>query len=181
MLSAAVVSVTTPSSAHSASCVDRCSGITNRLVAAWPGKSSGNSWLSSPPGTYHLMCPARCMQPVFARLYHMVAKRGDPECLWPKAAPLQWPRHDPLDLWHQWLDTFSFTTSMSCIKSVTDLVIPGSIRQERPRNTWSECVKNDARECGQSGIGLYMRDAWRDRVWHSLVLPTPSNGIRTAA
>ena len=63
----------------------------------------------------------------------------------------------------------------SYIKSVTDLAIPGARGRGRPRNTWSECVKNDVRECGLSGIGPQSRDTWGTDVRPCLVLPTPSN------
>ena len=68
----------------------------------------------------------------------------------------------------------------SCIKSVTDLTIPATSHPGRPRKTWSECVKNDVRKYGLSGIDPQDRDAWRAGVRRCLVLPTPSNGTRTA-
>jgi len=63
--------------------------------------------------------------------------------------------------------------STSSIRSVTDLAIPGNIGRGRPRKTWSECVKNDIRECNLSGVNPLDRDAWRQGVRLSLVLPTP--------
>ena len=42
----------------------------------------------------------------------------------------------------------------------------------RPRKTWSECVKTDVNKCGLAGIDPLGRDAWWASVRHSLVLPT---------
>ena len=68
----------------------------------------------------------------------------------------------------------------SCIKSITDLPLPGPRRPGRPRKTWSECIKNDIRDCGLAHTDPLDRDSWRAGVRHSLVLPTPLNGKRTA-
>ena len=67
----------------------------------------------------------------------------------------------------------------SCIKSVTDLAIPGTRGRGKPGKIWSECVKNDVRESDPSGIDPQDRDARKDGVRRCLVLPTPSNGTRT--
>ena len=66
----------------------------------------------------------------------------------------------------------------SCIKCVTDLAKAGTSGQWRPKKTYSDCVKNDVRVCGLSGIDPQDRDAWRADVWCCLVLPTPSNGTQ---
>ena len=42
-------------------------------------------------------------------------------------------------------------------------------------------VLNDVGDCGLSGVDPQDRDAWRAGVWCSLVLPTASNGARTAS
>ena len=48
-----------------------------------------------------------------------------------------------------------------------------SRKQGRLRKTLSECVKTDVSKCGFAGIDPLNRDAWRVRVQHSLLLPTP--------
>ena len=68
----------------------------------------------------------------------------------------------------------------SCINSVTKLTIPSNRGRGRPRKTWHECVKNDIRKYGLSGINPQDRDAWRAGVRRCLVQPTPLNGTRTA-
>ena len=60
-----------------------------------------------------------------------------------------------------------------CIKSITNSQIPTTRKKGRPRKTGYECVKTDVNKCGLNGIDPLDRDAWRVRVWHSLVLPTP--------
>ena len=45
--------------------------------AVWHRESSGNYCLSSPSGTSHLRCVAKCTRPVSSRLCPMVAKRWD--------------------------------------------------------------------------------------------------------
>ena len=40
------------------------------------------------------------------------------------------------------------TGATSCIKSITDLPIPGTRGLERPRKTWPECVKSGVSNCG---------------------------------
>ena len=40
----------------------------------------------------------------------------------------------------------------SCIKSITNFQISGTRKNERPRRTWSECVKTDVKECGLAGV-----------------------------
>ena len=47
--------------------------------------------------------------------------------------------------------------AISCIKSVTDLSLPGPRGKRRPWKTWSECVKTEIRECGLAGIDLQDR------------------------
>ena len=71
--------------------------------------------------------------------------------------------------------------AMSHIKSITDFPIPAARKQGRPRKTWSECVKTDVSNCGLAGVDPLDRDAWRAGVRHSLVLPIPQNGTRTAS
>ena len=68
----------------------------------------------------------------------------------------------------------------SCIKSVTDLLLPGPRGKGRPRKTRSECVKTDISDRGLTGVDAQDRDAWRAGVWDSLVLPTPLDGTWTA-
>ena len=68
----------------------------------------------------------------------------------------------------------------SCIKSITNYPIPGTRKQGRPRETWSECVKTDVSNCGLAGVDPQDRAAWRAGVRHSLVLPIPWNETWTA-
>ena len=60
-------------------CCDPLGAVTVLLTAdfAWPGESSGNSWLSSSPGISLLRVAARCVWPVPARLCSTVTRRGD--------------------------------------------------------------------------------------------------------
>ena len=62
----------------------------------------------------------------------------------------------------------------SCIKSITNFLIPGTKKKGRPRKTWTwlECEKTDVNKCGLAGVDPLDRDAWRASVRHSLVLPT---------
>ena len=62
-----------------------------------------------------------------------------------------------------------------CIKSATDLAIPGTSGRERPRKTWSQCVKNYVNKCSLAGVDPQDKAAWRTGVRHCVVLPTPSN------
>ena len=68
----------------------------------------------------------------------------------------------------------------SCINSVSNLTVPGSRRRGRPRKTWSECVKKDIVDCNLSGFNPLDRDAWREAVRLSQVLPTPDSGTTAA-
>ena len=55
----------------------------------------------------------------------------------------------------------------SCIKTITNFLIPSTRKQERPRKTWSECVKTDVNKCGLAGVGQQARDAWRAGTQYS--------------
>ena len=95
------------------------------------------------------------------------------------AAPPQWPCRDPLDRWHrrQRWNTLKFTTTETWHRgryngpslSATQTVWPcttGHVlyqiyhklldfrhrKNERPRRTWSECMKTDVKECGLAGV-----------------------------
>ena len=68
----------------------------------------------------------------------------------------------------------------SCIKSVTDILLPGPRGKGKPRKTWSECIKTGISECGLTGIDPQDRDVWRTSVWFSLVLQTPLDGTQTS-
>ena len=152
--------------------------------------------LSSPPGTPLLKCVGRCTRPVYAPLCSTVGKRG---------VRTPWPRHDPLDMWHQiqrwyifrlhqkldikeitavlcsgWLRWYGHVQlATSYIKSITDPTLPGPRGKGRPRKTWSECVKIDISACSLPGKpDLQNREAWRASVQRSLLLPTPLDGTR---
>ena len=159
---------------------------------AWPGESSGNSCLSSPPGTAHLRCVTRCTMPASARLCSTAAKHR----IWP---PLTYSGCVAMTThqrpwWNlpasilQKVSIEGITTVLcssrlrlyghaqrvtSFIKSVTDLAIPDPRRPGRSRKTGPECEKNDVRECGLPGIDSKDRDASRAGGWCNLVLQTP--------
>ena len=141
----------------------------------WPGESSGN-YLSSPPGTSHPRCVARCTWPVSALLCSTVVKCGDRMPLMfsgsatmtmrrsagyvalksktknPKLQKLGIEDITAVLRCQQLRWSGHVQHAASCIKSVTDLVIPYTRRRVRPRKTWSKYMKNDVRECGLSGI-----------------------------
>ena len=53
--------------------------------------------------------------------------------------------------------------AMSCIKSVTDLPLPGPRGKGKPRKTRSECVKTNISNCGLTGFDPQDRDAVRPK------------------
>ena len=62
------------------------------------------------------------------------------------------------------------------INTITQLLVPGNRGRGRPRKTWSECVKNDIKECNLSNYDPMDRDAWRKAIRSCQVLPTPATG-----
>ena len=71
--------------------------------------------------------------------------------------------------------------SSSCINSITSMMIPSAIRRERPKKTWSECVKADMKICSLSSIDPLNSEAWGLGVRHSShLLPTPVPGTPAA-
>ena len=87
------------------------------------------------------------------------------------------------DMWKKnllWFNLNFCRYILLIFKSVTNFPLPGTRKKGRPWKTWSECVKTDVDRCGLVGIDPLDRDAWKAGVWHSLVLPTPYNGTRTA-
>ena len=51
--------------------------------------------------------------------------------------------------------------ALSCTNTISDIAIPGARGAGRLRKTWSECVKNDRKECFLSNIDPHDRDVWR--------------------
>ena len=71
--------------------------------------------------------------------------------------------------------------SSSCINSITSMTIPSARRRERPKKTWSECVKADMKMCSLGSIDPLNREAWGLGVRHSShLLPTPVPGTPVA-
>ena len=71
--------------------------------------------------------------------------------------------------------------SSSCINSITSMTIPSPRRRERPKNTWSECVKTDMKMCSLGSMDPLNREAWGLGVRHSShLLPTPVPGTPAA-
>ena len=67
--------------------------------------------------------------------------------------------------------------SSLCINSITSMTIPNTKRRERPKKTWSECVKADMKMCSLGSIDPLNREAWGLGVRHSShLLPTPVPG-----
>ena len=62
--------------------------------------------------------------------------------------------------WLRWCGHVQLATS--CIKSITNIQIPGTRKEGRPRKTSSDCVQTDVNECGQAGIDPFDWDAWSD-------------------
>ena len=170
----------------------------------WPGESSGISCLSWPPDTSHPGYMARCTRPALARLYLMVAKCGDQRntnCGSSAAMTVPWlvgsvaskteTKHAQL---HYYWNLASRALHRSFAVGNSDgmamynrprpvsnlsqtLHFPAQERKkERPRKTWSECVKTDVDKCGLANVDPLGRDAWRASIWHSLVLPSPLIG-----
>ena len=72
----------------------------------------------------------------------------------------------PRSRWLRWHDYVHRATSG--IKSITNIPIPGTRKQEWPRKTWSECVKTDVSNCGQAGVDPQDRETRRavfDIAW----------------
>ena len=163
----------------------------------WPGETPACPNHQTP---CHLGYAARCTRPAFARICPMVGKRGA-KLPHTAAAPLQWPYHDPLDLWHQrqTQNTLSFTIQKigieditwvlhywclrwyghvqpTCIKSITNFPIPGSGKKGGPWKTWSDCVKIDVNKCGSRVGGVHrFSQKWKLRVckWNFRVCKKP--------
>ena len=72
--------------------------------------------------------------------------------------------------------------SSSCIKYVTNMEVPCSKAQWRPRKTWSDCVKADMNACSIGGIDPQNRTAWRSGI-RSIrrLLPTPATGTNRSS
>jgi hypothetical protein len=68
----------------------------------------------------------------------------------------------------------------TCINSISQLTVPGNRDRGRPRKTWSECVRNDVKECNLSKYDPLDRDAWRKAIKFCQVLPTPDPGTTAA-
>ena len=127
-----------------------CSGAgCDSAIAAWPGESSGNYCLSSPPGTSFLRCVARYTWPVLSAMLHGSEKSG------PNILDLKQLYHNDRAMICWICDTKDrvetssvlllqklismqlrwyghVQRAMSCIKSVTDLRFPrgkGRLRQ----------------------------------------------------
>ena len=65
--------------------------------------------------------------------------------------------------------------------SITSMMIPSARRRERPKKTWSECVKTDMKMCSLGSIDPLNREAWGLGVRHSChLLPTPVPGTPAA-
>ena len=98
---------------------------------SWPRESTEDCCVSTPAGTSHARCAAKCVTPVTkdhdeTSSYSLFQKLGIKSV----AKILK--------------------TCIACpvlYQTVTDLPIPSNRRRGRPRKTWSECVEIDVREC----------------------------------
>jgi len=65
--------------------------------------------------------------------------------------------------------------SAICIKFVTNIEVPCSRVQGRPKKTWADCVKADMNACSHGGIDPQNRTTWRSGIRSlSRLLPTPA-------
>ena len=62
------------------------------------------------------------------------------------------------------------------INRVRSRPVPERKGPGRPRKTWDECVKQDLKVCGLSGVGTQDRVSLRSSVKNSRQKPTPTNG-----
>ena len=69
----------------------------------------------------------------------------------------------------------------SWTNSITSIAIPGPRGHERPRKSWSMCVKADVDVCNLEGIDPQNREAWRSGVKRTSQLQlTPETGKLSA-
>ena len=93
-----------------------------------------------------------------------------------KHPQLQYYRNLPLRiLWQSFTvgGSDGMASATSCIKSVTDFLIPSTRKQIRPRKMWYECAKIYVSNWYLADLEPQDRDAWKADVLHSLLLPNP--------
>ena len=145
-----------------------------------PWGSSGNSCLSSTPGTSHPIYAARCARPSSARLCSMHGSntwgatdsdkhrlhRNDRSTIHLILSTKDRHKTSLASLFHKLAvgDIIAVLRSRrlrwsghvhrvtSSIKTASDFTMPSNRKWRRTRKAWSECVKNDIRECDLSDI-----------------------------
>ena len=185
--------------ALSATWVTCCAAIGAVIVpllpnVVWKRESSGNCCPPTPPGTSRLRCTARHWPFGYDPRWRNVGT----ECLFPAMASLQWPLHDPLDLWHHRSrgNTFGFATPKRVIKYITAFLQSRWLRWSGHVQRATSCIKSvkvlmipvpDGMECLENYcLNVRKLSQWMWPVWRwppsqtrmrsqCLGLPTPSD------